>query len=431
MPLHVIPGQLGMATPFEEILGHSDAEMNAELADYAKLGVHWVRTDFRWNQIQPDADDSYNWSQFDKFVAAADSYGIKVVGLLHDAPGWVNENGGMQSAANATAYANFAKAAAEHFKGKVQHWEIWNEQNLSGPWSPPDAASYTRTLKAAYTAIKSVDPNSFVITGGLSPAPETSGDHVSAVQFLEEMYANGAKDYFDAVGYHPYSWPLQPDNPASWNGWKMMRLGIRETMVDNGDGAKQVWLTEMGAPTKGGKNAVSELAHAQMLQKAADLAHSYSWAGPLMWYSYQDRGGDSADSENWFGLLRPDGEHKPAYTTYQKIAKHETATPTLTPIPLRKPGFTPIGYTGEQSIHGIYSIDKEKAINGGNDSNKLWGSSGKDIFEFIGPKWIMKGSHLVPYLEKSAVATCVQGIANGDGRYDSSIAANSFYDLGL
>ena len=172
----VIPGQLGMSTPLGELLGKSDAEMNAEFADYAALGVSWLRTNFWWGHIQPNGNGSYNWAEHDRVVATANKYGINVVGGLGDTPpGWVSNSGGMHSDANIQAFGTFAKAAAEHFKGKVQHWEIWNEPNLAGPWrATPNAIDYTKALKAAYTAIKSVDHGSVVITGGLSPAPERS-----------------------------------------------------------------------------------------------------------------------------------------------------------------------------------------------------------------------------------------------------------------
>ncbi|MFD0462849.1 family 1 glycosylhydrolase [Microvirga aerilata] len=328
-------GQLGLATPLGELLGRSDADMNAEFADYAELGVAWVRTDFWWDLVQSGGPNSYNWSELDRMVAAANKYNIKVVATLHGTPDWIDSSGGMRADANILAYANFAKAAAEHFAGKVQHWQIWNEPNLRLYWHvQPDASDYTKTLKAANTAIKGADPSAFVISGGLSPAPETAGDHVGAVAFLDQMYANGARGSFDAVGYHPYSWPLMPDDSAPWNGWEMMETGIRQTMIANGDANTPVWMTEMGGPTSGRTNAISQQRQADTIQQSYDLATGYSWAGPIMWYTYQDRGGSTSNAENWFGLVGPNGERKAAYAAYQNIALHDgpnTADPTPSP----------------------------------------------------------------------------------------------------
>ncbi|MFD0462886.1 phytase [Microvirga aerilata] len=334
-------GQLGMATPFGELLGASTAELEAEMADYASMGVDWVRIDFWWRDIQwAAADGPYNWGNHDKVVAAANKYGIKVIAELQGVPSWAKATGGMANDANIKLYADFAKAAVEHFKGKVQHWEIWNEPNLTMYWGAyPNAADYTKALKAAYTAIKAADPNSFVISGGLSPSPESGGSWYGAVEFVKQMYANGAKGYFDALGFHPYSWPLMPDDPAAWNGWQIMETGIRGAMVAAGDGDKKIWMTEMGAPTTG-PNAVSQQKQAEMIKQAVDLAKGYDWAGPLMWYSYKDRGGSTGDTENYFGMLGPNGERKASYNTFKTLAladdgdavHSEPAAPEASPV---------------------------------------------------------------------------------------------------
>lgn len=345
-------GQLGMATPFGELLGASSAELEAEMADYASMGVDWVRIDFWWRDIQwTAADGPYNWGNHDKVVAAANKYGIKVIAELQGVPSWAKASGGMASDANIKAYVDFAKAAVEHFKGKVQHWEIWNEPNLTMYWGAyPNPADYTKALKAAYTAIKAVDPNSFVISGGLSPSPESGSGWYGAVEFVKQMYANGAKGNFDALGFHPYSWPLMPDDPAAWNGWEIMETGIRGQMVANGDGAKQVWMTEMGAPTSG-PNAVSHAKQAEMIKQAVELAKGYDWAGPLMWYSYQDRGGSTDNTENYFGLKNPDGSRKAAYDTFKTLALADGTGGDPTPIPTPSPT-DPAPFTGTVSPDG-------------------------------------------------------------------------------
>ncbi len=319
-PAPVASGQLGLAVPLHELVDSFGGDMSATFAQYARLGVRWVRTDFWWNQVQPAANGGYAFSALDRVVTNANRHGIKIVAELQGLPQWVSGTGGVASAANKSAYVSFAAAAARHFRGKVRYWEIWNEPNLQGFWgAQPDAADYTRLLKAAYTAIKAVDPDTVVITGGLSPAPETAGDHVGAVEFFKQMYANGAHGFFDAVGFHPYSWPLMPGDPASWNGFRIMRTDIRDTMVANGDGAKRVWITEFGAPTNGSR-AVTERQQAANLEQASEFAHATPWAGPLFWYTYQDRGGSTADTENWFGLVGPKGEHKLSYRAYRDIA---------------------------------------------------------------------------------------------------------------
>ena len=64
-------------------------------------------------------------------------------------------------------YARFAAAAARHYAPLgVQAFEIWNEPNTSASWTNPSPAAYARVLKAAYPAIKAVDPSGIVVHRG-------------------------------------------------------------------------------------------------------------------------------------------------------------------------------------------------------------------------------------------------------------------------
>ena len=62
--------------------------------------------------------------------------------------------------------------------------------------------------------------------------------------FVETMYANGAKGYFDALSFHPYSYeqPFSAGLPATGcqflcdNTPISMLLGLRQIMLDNLDG---------------------------------------------------------------------------------------------------------------------------------------------------------------------------------------------------
>lgn len=325
MAIAVSPGVLGIATPFGELLGKSDAELHAELKDYAALGVDWIRTDIHWGTIQPKKDGAYDWTHWDKVFNAAAEYGIKIVGILNElpTPSWASSS--MSTAAEQQGFVKFAAAAAQHFGDRVDTWEVMNEPNMHGI----SAANYTKMLKGAYDAIKAVDAGDTVISAGLAAVPSTGGGYVGAADYLTQIYANGGKDYFDAVGYHPYTYPYSPKESQSWNGWQMMESNIRSIMVANGDSAKQVWMTEFGAPTSGGSMAISQAEQADLLKQAVDLAGDTDWAGPIMWYSYQDRGGSTGDTENWFGLVGPNGQKKDAYYAYQEIGTKDDSSVTV------------------------------------------------------------------------------------------------------
>ncbi|GAA2150988.1 hypothetical protein GCM10009760_45900 [Kitasatospora kazusensis] len=68
--------------------------------------------------------------------------------------------------------------------------------------------------------------------------------------FLTQAYARAAgRPMWDALAIHPYTQPLLPAAQAAvWGGWATVPA-LRQIMKDNGEGAKPMWITEVGAPT--------------------------------------------------------------------------------------------------------------------------------------------------------------------------------------
>lgn len=321
-------------------LTHADSTtINQTLDGMVALGVKWVRVDFDWSAIQPDNSKTFDWSQYDTIVAAAQQRHLYVLGILTYTPSWARSStctsGATQCApANPAQFATFAKAVSARYSSHGMHyWEIWNEPNNPSFWQPKaDPAAYTQLLKQTYIALRQQDPNAYIITAGLSPQDTTSTSY-SPIDFLTAVYSNGGKNYFDAVGDHPYTFPLSPTSTVdhAWNQMASPTASLRQVMITNGDQAKKIWITEFGAPT-GGPGPVSTISNPNLnahpyvvdeglqqkiMQDALTLYKSYDWTGPFFWYSYKDAGNTPDTNENFFGLLRYDGSEKPAYDLYK------------------------------------------------------------------------------------------------------------------
>jgi hypothetical protein len=92
-------------------------------------------------------------------------------------------------------------------------------------------------------------------------------------------------------------------------------------MVGNGDGDKQIWGTEFGAPTGTARPSVSEAAQASFVTEGYARWRARPFDGPLFWYSFRDAGTDRSDVEQNFGLLRHDFSPKPSFAAYQAAAR--------------------------------------------------------------------------------------------------------------
>jgi hypothetical protein len=101
----------------------------------------------------------------------------------------------------------------------------------------------------AYTRAKEANPAIQVLGGALAPtlAPPGSEWGMDDLAYLQAMYDAGAAPYFDILAAHAYGGKFPPDEPAAADAINFARTELlREMMVQNGDGAKPIMITEGG-----------------------------------------------------------------------------------------------------------------------------------------------------------------------------------------
>ncbi len=333
-------------SPGADILWASAQDQARELDLMAATGAHWLRLDFPWPSVEP-SKGAWNWAPFDSIVAAAHERGFEVVGIAGYAPPWAAQavSPGVPPVAP-TAYGEFVGALARRYGPQGVHvWELWNEPNLRGAWgAKPDPKAYAALLIEGAAAVRRADPIARILSGGLAPAVDAGdGSQVSPVSFVRGIYAAGAGRSLDAVAIHPYSYPAMPRDPSTggWNTYERLPL-VHDVMAANGDDAKQIWLTEFGAPTGTANGAVSPDVQATMARKGLLGAQDWAWSGPIFWYSARDRGTDPADREANFGLVRMDFSPKPAYAAFvETIDRSATAPAPFNDVYVPPPGLPP------------------------------------------------------------------------------------------
>jgi len=320
----------------------SNSELENYLATVQKTGAGWIRFDFDWSLVQPDNPTEYDWSAYDRLTAAAAKHHLNIVGIIDFTPPWARAGDCLSDKqcrpADTAAYSQFAASLSRRYGPRGVHvWEIWNEANTVNFWKPaPDVKQYAGLLMAASKRIHHEDQQAIILSASTAPA-STNGENISPPDFIQGLYRQGVGTYFDAVGVHPYTFPLLPADQGK-QAWSQMSQGtnsIRTIMKQNRDSLKKIWITEFGAPTGGPGPAsttgdprlgdtpthVDEALQADMLRQAVNLYRSYDWAGPFFWYSLRDTGTSADNNENFFGLLRADGSSKPAYPEFVKAVQ--------------------------------------------------------------------------------------------------------------
>ena len=282
--------------------GTSRSDVDRTVALMSDAGVRWARLNVSWAAIEPHANNSYDGASLadlDYAVAKVRGAGIAVVMPVADSvPFWASGDPGKvldalgrrwnkrYRPASMADYADFFAFVARRYAPSGVHvFEVWNEPNLLQFWpSGVNAAEYKLMLQAAHGAIKSADPQSTVLVGGLSQHDR---------DFLAQLYAAGGRPYFDAVGDHTYPW----GDPANcWNDGSGKRSRdticgieeVRRVMEANGDAAKQIWITEMGWTTYSGSGGVTEAQQADYLVKGYRRLESYPYVRAALQYSFRN-----------------------------------------------------------------------------------------------------------------------------------------------
>jgi polysaccharide biosynthesis protein PslG len=277
------------------------AELARELDGYGALGVEWIRFDAKWREIEA-TKDSYEWSELDTAVNHSIARGLNVQLVLAYSPPWANGEQGDKvppTDAHFAEYAEFAGDVVARYRPKgVRAYEVWNEPNLGCCfWRPrAEPERYARLLAQAYETMKARAPDITVLGMALSGATDDE-TNMTPNTFTQRAYAAGAK--LDALSVHPYL-GVSNDPTFEWEHWQYAGTGswfgscpsVRCTMVENGDGGKKIWATEVGQPQL-------DLAPSAV-PRIFDKWRSYDFTGPAFWYTYRDSDAHSlVDPATW------------------------------------------------------------------------------------------------------------------------------------
>ena len=239
--------------------------------------------------------------------------------------------------------ASVRQRAVDLSAAGVDAIEVHNEPNLAMEWPHgPNAWEFTQMLRVAYTIIKSVNPDIIVVSGGLAPTI-TTGDRgaISDIDYAAEMLDNGAAQWFDAFGYHPYGYNEPPEAEPRYDRLTFRRVElIRALFEERGILDKQIWMTEFGwlrDPAEDGVACsdtdpdfqgfawlrVSGQTQADYTVRAFEWAdRHWPWAGPMFlwnlnWSLYPPNVNATCSHMRWFSVLRSDGSPLPVF---QRVA---------------------------------------------------------------------------------------------------------------
>lgn len=311
----------------------------------AAAGFRWIRQEFPWADIEihgkGDFEDRRHlpyrsaWEKYDHIVDLVERYGLRLIVRLTSPPAWSRHDGEARGAFappdNPEDFADFAEAVARRYRGRVFHYQIWNEPNIAPEWgSCPtcavDPEAYTDLLCRAYRRLKAVDPRIVVIAGALAPTLSLNPyppNGLNDVVFLERMYRAGAGACFDALSVQGYGlWSGPTDRRIRPYVVNINRaLYIRDVMVRHGDAHKPIYIAEMGwnaVPDWVGDKRfgqVTEEQKARYLVEAFErIQREWPWVAVAnVWFFKRASDRERDQSFYYFSIVEPDFTPLPAY----------------------------------------------------------------------------------------------------------------------
>lgn len=417
------------------------AKVDEQLRLIADAGFGWIREEFTWEEIEVDGrgqfTDSRNdmdgdgtrdtisgWAKFDRIVDLAEKHGIRIQARLSNPPAWSQSEGvhTQTPPANTQDYVNFITAAAERYRGRVTHFQIWNEPNIFPEWGadgpeetprPVNPEAYTALLCASYEALKAVDPDIVVISGALAPTSELGTRNLNDFVFLERMYEAGAGQCFDVLSMQGYGLNSGPTDRRmrSTNVNFGRSQYIRDLMVKKGDSSKPIWISEAAwnpVPTESdypepisnryifGQVTLTQAAQ-YMPMAYQRMEHEWPWVAVMnYWYFTQPSDLNKGSSWYYFRMAEPDySDQHPTYTTLPIYASMKAYiqqnAPTL--------------YQGVHQLDGHWAV----AVDNAAEAVKIEGAQFDEALQASSLDFVYSGTDLLLRWRGGRVSVSIDG----------------------
>lgn len=286
-----------------------------ELKMIRDAGFRFVRMDFTWGATEKKAGE-YDFAAYDRLMTALDEHGLRALFILDYANKLYDDGLAPHTDVGREAFAKWAKAAVERFKGRGIVWEMWNEPNIAQFWKPkPNVGDYIKLATAVGKAVRAAGPEELYV----GPATSTID-----LPFLEACFKGGLLQHWSAVTVHPYR---QTRPETAIEEYRALRLLIERYAPEE----KEIPILsgEWGYSTAWNGFDAERQAKYLVRQYMVNL---YQEVPVSIWYDWRDDGRDPKEAEHNFGTVQheyrkdndPVYEPKPAYKAASQLGKELT-----------------------------------------------------------------------------------------------------------
>ncbi len=248
----------------------SAAPRHATSPNFQGLIVHWYEpwptlpfhtfrlwdTGTRWAQLNP-SPGQFHWTTLDHWLDAAQQTGADPLFTLGMTPQWASsrpndhtcryspgecdppEDLNPDGSGTDQHWKDFVTALVNHVNGRIRHWEVWNEPHAPNAWTGT-YPQMVRMAQDARTIVKSIDPKSKMLNGGVEMHNGIS------MKWWNGYAAAGGLKYADLIAIHGdvRTYPEKCGVYPQAENFIPLLQGVKTVLAQYGQQNKVIWDTE-------------------------------------------------------------------------------------------------------------------------------------------------------------------------------------------
>ena len=310
----------------------------------ARAGLGWIKQHFPWDDIESAGKGQFvhptrkspTWDKYDEIVDLAEENGLNIIARVDRAPGWARPANSTptEPPGDLDDFGDFISAIVRRYRGRIRHFQIWNEPNLAIEWGgkPPDAALYVQLLETAFAAGASADPETVILGAPLAATLEMSERAHNELVYLQQVYDAGGGDYFHIHSANAFGLAFPPEASPDPEVLNFRRVELSRALMErNGDGNKPIWFNEYGWNASPADFPASQLTWARVTEdqqaewtvRGVEFARAnWPWAGVFnIWFLRRPFADiNPSKSEYYFRMIDPDFTPRKVYKAVAKAA---------------------------------------------------------------------------------------------------------------
>ena len=267
-----------------------DRNIPLELDNVAAAGGSWTRMEFILAELYRDG--KLDFSHHRRLFEEGKRRGIRFFGLLNTTPPGCSlmPGDGYWAQPNLDRWREMCAAVMTEFKGKIDHWEIWNEPDGFAFWgfSPgvSRAEHHAKMVNIAAEVAASISPKIRV----MRPSVTATGE-----AYFQEFLEAGGLDRIDTITFH---FPAGR-SPGEW--YRRVARQLRERYPER---EFKFWISECEFYLQ---NLIAMLAEERPL--------------PRFLYTIRDKGVGRDVFEHENGMCKYNGQPKDKFVAYQFLVR--------------------------------------------------------------------------------------------------------------